>query len=75
MTEAQIEAEILEISNAISAILAGGQSYTITTASGGGTSRTFTGADLNTLKEMRNELRSQLSNINGTSAFRLRAGW
>ncbi len=75
MTETEIEAELLEVSTAISAIMAGGQEYTITTASGGGTSRTFKAADIGILQQMRKDLRADLSSINGTSAFRLRAGW
>lgn len=74
-TAASIAAEIAEIDAALSAIRKGGQSYTITSAAGGGTSRVVTSADYRALVQHRNELQAQLDEINGTRAIRLRAGW
>lgn len=74
-TAAVIQAEIDEISEAMSHILAGGQSYTITSGSGAGSSRTVTMADYNTLKAHRDELYAELSEVGSTRATRIRAGW
>lgn len=73
-TAAEITAEIAEITTAISHILKGGQSYTITSG-GSGTSRTVTMADYEKLTKHRNELRQQLAEVNGTRSFRLTPGW
>jgi hypothetical protein len=75
MTRAEIVAEIEEINNALSYIRKGGQSYSINTASGGGTSRTVTMSDYDILVKHRNELNAQLKTLDGTRAIRVRAGW
>lgn len=74
-TAASIAAEIAEIDTALSVIRKGGQSYTIMSAAGSGTTRTVTNADYKELVRHRNELQAQLDEINGTRAIRLRAGW
>lgn len=75
MTPAEIAAEIAEISAALSHIRKGGQSYTITSASGAGTSRTVTMADYDKLLNHRRNLQMQLDSINGRRAVRIGAGW
>ncbi len=74
-TAATIAAEIAEIDAALSAIRKGGQSYTIMSATGSGTTRTVTSADYAALVAHRNELQAQLNEINGTRAIRVRAAW
>ncbi len=49
------EEKLIEVNNAISKILVGGQSYKIG-------SRSLTRADLNTLLEMQRDLQSQIAN-------------
>jgi hypothetical protein len=72
---AAIEAEIVEINIALSHIRKGGQSYTITSASGAGTSRMVTMADYNTLIKQRNDLQRQLDGANGKRGFRAGCAW
>jgi len=72
---AAIQAEIAEINTALSHIRKAGQSYTITSASGAGTSRTVTMADYNTLVAARNDLQSQLDSAAGNRATRVGCGW
>lgn len=50
-----VEKKLVEVNNAISNILVGGQSYKIG-------SRSLTRADLNTLLDMQRDLQAQLSN-------------
>jgi hypothetical protein len=75
MTAAEIAAEIAEINAALTAIRKGGQSYTMMSAAGAGTTRTVTSADYSALVRHRNELLAQLDEINGTRAVRVRAAW
>ena len=74
-TATEIQAEITEIDTALSHIRAGGQGYTINSASGGGTARTVTMADYNTLVKHRDDLYQELSSVNSTRAFRFTPGW
>lgn len=75
MTAAEIQEEIAEINKALKYIRLGGQSYTITSASGAGTSRIVTQADYETLKKDRDKLYNQLRGLEGKKAFRYRASW
>jgi hypothetical protein len=78
MTPAEIAAiqlEITEINTALSHIRKGGQSYTITSASGAGTSRTVTMANYDSLVKQRNELQKQIDGATGKRAFRAGCGW
>ncbi len=59
MTEAEILAEIASINTALDHIRKGGQEYTITSATGAGTSRTVTMADYKMLSEERDKLYRQ----------------
>jgi hypothetical protein len=70
-----IETEIAEITIALSHIRKGGQSYTIMSASGAGTSRTVTMADYDKLLKHKNDLQRQLDGAQGKRAFRFGAGW
>ncbi len=70
-----LEAELAEVTLAITHILKGGQEYTITTASGSGSSRVYKGADLATLKEMKRELQGQIATLENKAAFKIRAAW
>lgn len=72
MTEAEIQAEIDEISAAISAIRNGGQSYTI---GSGPSTRTVTMADYDTLVKERRDLYAQLATAQGSSGLTIGAGW
>jgi len=72
---AAIQAEIAEINTALSHIRKGGQSYSITTASGAGTSRTVTMANYETLVTQRNDLQRQLDSATGKRAFRTGCAW
>jgi hypothetical protein len=75
MTEAEILAEIASINTALEHIRKGGQSYTITSASGAGTSRTVTMADYKMLSEERDKLYRQLASLSGTRGYRMRPMW
>ena len=72
---ATIQAEITEINTALSHIRKGGQSYTITSASGAGTSRTVTMANYDSLVKQRNELQKQIDSAQGRRGFRAGCGW
>ena len=74
-TVAVIQAEIDEITTALSNIRKAGQSYTITTGSGFGTSRVVTMADYDKLIKHRQALQSELDEVNGSRALKIRAGW
>ena len=73
-TLAELQAELAEIKAALSAIRKGGQSYTLNTGSGG-TSRTVTMVDYNTLVEHKNELEAKIATANGKRASIVRAAW
>ena len=75
MTEAEILAEIASINTALEHIRKGGQEYTITSATGAGTSRTVTMADYKMLSEERDRLYRMLASVKGTAGFRMRPGW
>lgn len=75
MTADEIRAEITEINTALSYIRKGGQSYMLMTSAGGGTQRSVTMADYDKLVRHRNELQSQLRELEDTRATRIRAGW
>ena len=75
MTEAEILAEIASINTALEHIRKGGQEYTITSASGAGTSRTVTMADYKTLSKERDSLYRALASLEGTYGYRMRPGW
>jgi hypothetical protein len=66
------ENELIQIDEAIDAILKGGQSYTINT---GGGSRQVSYADYNALVKRRNELRTQMAAAGGMLGTRITAGW
>ena len=74
-TAAEIQAEITQITTALSQIMVAGQSYEITSGSGAGTKRVVTMADYDTLEKHRNDLYAELAEVNGTRAKRIRAGW
>ena len=73
MTKLEIIELIGHIDKAILHILKGGQSYTIGSASG--SSRAFTGADLDTLRSMKNEYESKLAGLNKKKAVKIQIGW
>lgn len=54
-TEGTVEERLLEVNDAISKVLVGGQSYRLGTKS-------LTRADLNTLLDMQHDLQAQLAN-------------
>jgi len=72
MTAAQIQAEIDELTTAISQIRIAGQSYTINS---GSSTRTVTMADYDKLVRDRRDLQLQLDELNGTAGMTLTAGW
>jgi len=74
-TAAQIEAIIAQYELARDHILAGGQSYEITTSAGGGTKRVYTGADLGLIEKMISKYESDLATINSSRAVRIGIGW
>ena len=74
-TAAEIQAEIDDITTALSFIRKGGQSFTITSGSGAGTGRTVTMADYKTLMMQRQELYRELAHIQNGSVRKIRAGW
>ena len=69
-----IQNEIDDISAALSHIRRGGQSFTISSGAGG-TSRTVTMADYNTLVKQRDDLYTELAQVRGGSTRSIRAGW
>ena len=73
--KAELQAEITLINTALEHILKGGQSYTINTASGAGTSRTVTMADYEMLTKQRDKLRAELASLNKTRSVKISAGW
>ena len=75
MTEAEILAEIASITTALDHIRKGGQEYTITSATGAGTSRTVTMADYKMLSEERDKLYRQLASVQGARGYRMRPMW
>jgi len=74
-TAAVIQAEIDEITTALSQIRVAGQSYEITSGSGAGTKRVVTMADYDTLKAHRSDLITELAEVNETRVRRIRAAW
>jgi len=74
LTDKQEELE--EIKKAMSQIRKAGQSYTIITASGAGTSRTVTMADYKDLLQEKKELEADILNLSSCPvATTVRAGW
>jgi len=73
MTILEIKELLLAIDKAILHILKGGQEYTIGSASG--SSRTFKGADLNSLRDMKNQYQSQLASLENNKATKIQVGW
>lgn len=74
-TAAVIQAEIDEITTALSNIRLAGQSYEITSGSGAGTKRVVTMADYDTLKKHRSDLQAELAELNKTRSVRIGIGW
>jgi len=73
LTELQIE--LAQYNKAISAVLEGGQSYTIA-AGVGGTTRTVNMANLQTIIDEKKNIERQIANKSGTgTGVRLGAGW
>ena len=72
MTEAEILAEIAEITTALSHIRKGGQSYQIST---GGSTRNVTLADYETLRKERARLYQDLAEVQGDAGMTMTAGW
>ena len=73
-TLTELQAELVEIKQAISNILKGGQSYTIN-AGLGGSSRTVTQADYSKLVEDKKRIEAEIANLSGARGFRMRPGW
>ncbi len=72
MTEAEIEALLIEYKAARTSILKLGQSYIINT---GGSIRTVTHADLGEIQTQINNLEQQLLDVQGCGGTVLRPGW
>jgi hypothetical protein len=70
----ELQTELTEVKTAISFILKGGQSYTISSGAGG-SSRTVTMGNLAELNKMKSELEMRIANLQGRSAFKMRPGW
>lgn len=70
----ELQAELTEVKAAISFVLRGGQSYTISSGAGG-SSRTVTMANLPELRKMQTDIERRINNLQGGSAFRMRPGW
>lgn len=68
----ELEAELAEVTAAISAIRKGGQSYSINT---GGSIRTVTMADYEQLRRERSEIIQALREIEGSAGITLGPGW
>jgi hypothetical protein len=75
MTTAEIQAELTILNKTINDILKGGQSYMITSASGAGTQRQVTMANLPELYKRKNDLERILDNAAGNRATRIGMGW
>lgn len=73
-TLTELQAELTEIQDAISFILKGGQSYTISSGAGG-SSRTVTMANLAELRKYKTDIETRIANLQGRSAFVMRTGW
>jgi len=69
---AEIEAELVEITAAISALRLGGQSFTI---SSGASSRAVTMVDYSVLVQNKRDLELRLRELRGTVGIVIRAGW
>ena len=74
-TAAVIQAEIDQITTALSQIILAGQSYEITSGSGAGTKRVVTMSDYDTLKKHRSDLYAELAEVNQTRSIRIGVGW
>ena len=74
-TASVIQAEIDQITTALSQIVLAGQSYEITSGSGAGTKRVVTMADYDTLKKHRSDLYAELAEVNQTRSIRIGVGW
>jgi len=74
-TAAVIQAEITRLEKTIENIELAGQSYEITSGSGAGTKRVVTMADYDKLTKRLDKLYGELSEVNGTRAKRIGAGW
>ena len=72
MTPEEIQAEIDELTIAISMVRRTGQAYTIST---GGGSRTVTLANYDSLIQERKDLQAKLAAESGTLGCSIRAGW
>ena len=72
---AALELEAAQITLAISHILAGGQSYTIKSASGGGTERTVSMADYKTLVNHRPQIQADIAALNKNRGVSVTAAW
>ena len=71
----ELKAELAQYKAAIEAILAGGQSYTIS-AGQGGNSRTVLMADLQKLIDEKNNLEKRIAQLSGRGlGVRLGSGW
>jgi len=70
----ELQTELTEVKTAISFILKGGQSYTISSGAGG-SSRTVTMGNLAELNKMKSNLEMRIGNLQGHTAFKMRSGW
>ena len=73
-TLTELQTELTEVKTAISFILKGGQSYTISSGAGG-SSRTVTMGNLAEPRKMTSEREMRIANLQGRSAFKFRVGW
>jgi len=73
-TLTELQTELTEVKTAISFILKGGQSYTISSGAGG-SSRTVTMGNLAELNKMEAQLEMRIANLQGRSAFKMKCGW
>lgn len=74
-TAAEIQADITNVENAITAILKGGQEYEITSGSGMGSKRVVKMPALSDLETKRTALYAELAEVNSTRAVRIRPAW
>ena len=70
----ELQTQLTAVQSAINFILAGGQSYTISSGAGG-SSRTVTMANLAELNKMKTDLEMRIGNLQNRSAFKIRCGW
>ena len=70
----ELQTELTEVKTAISFILKGGQSYTISSGAGG-SSRTVTMGNLAELNKMKTNLETRIGNLQGNTAFKIKCGW